>query len=295
MPSKVTAGTPAKCAQETTALTKAKRHLTLAKSAISKLKNTIRKAQKSKSRNKQDQLAKLQSQLQGLQTALARANTDAQDAQAKLLACKTGKPIPTATATPAPTATPLPTAPATPMSTPTPTDQFTLGSPAFLDGQPIAPTYNNIGDCGGSNTSVPLYWKNVPANTSAFALILVDTDAFFIHWNLFNIPGSTTSLPAGIPHQSTLPDGSKQTVNEFFFDPVVNAVQIQIGYGGPCPPSGMVHHYQFTLYALNAPIQSSDINLNDETSLSNYLSLDSPHHDMIIARTTLVGTVIRAQ
>jgi Raf kinase inhibitor-like YbhB/YbcL family protein len=177
------------------------------------------------------------------------------------------------------------------MSTPTPTDQFTLGSPAFLDGQPIPLTYNNNGGCGGSNASVPLYWKNVPANTSVFALILYDTDAVFTHWSIFNIPGSTTSLPAGIPQESTLPDGSKQTVKQFS-DPISG---VQIGYGGPCPPSGVVHHYQFTLYALKAPIQSSDINLNDEISLSNYLSLSSPHHDMIIASTTLVGTAMRPQ
>ena len=58
---------------------------------------------------------------------------------------------------------------------------------------------------------------------------------------LYNLPAETRALPEGLPALGQLPDGALQGRNDFG----------EIGYGGPCPPSGAPHHYVFTLYALD--------------------------------------------
>jgi len=59
----------------------------------------------------------------------------------------------------------------------------------------------------------------------------------------------------------------------------------KIGYIGPCPPPGKVHHYHFTLYALNATI-----NLPKGASLTAVKSAMEAH---VIGKTDLVGTFSR--
>ena len=63
----------------------------------------------------------------------------------------------------------------------------------------------------------------------------------FTHWVLFNLPTDSRELPEAVPVQAQLPDGSLQGKNDFRKN----------GYGGPCPPPGRPHRYQFTLYALD--------------------------------------------
>jgi phosphatidylethanolamine-binding protein (PEBP) family uncharacterized protein len=46
---------------------------------------------------------------------------------------------------------------------------------------------------------------------------------------------TTTELSEGVPKTGTLPDGSRQGVNDFK----------RVGYGGPCPPPGKAHRYFF--------------------------------------------------
>jgi Raf kinase inhibitor-like YbhB/YbcL family protein len=64
----------------------------------------------------------------------------------------------------------------------------------------------------------------------------------FVHWVLYDLPPTTRALPRGLPGRGSLADGAKQGFNEFH----------RVGYGGPCPPPGKVHHYWFRLYALDA-------------------------------------------
>jgi len=66
----------------------------------------------------------------------------------------------------------------------------------------------------------------------------------FTHWVLFNLPADTRELPEAVPAQSPLPSGALQGKNDFG----------KTGYGGPCPPPGSPHRYQFTLYALEKPL-----------------------------------------
>ncbi|MFL5303799.1 MAG: YbhB/YbcL family Raf kinase inhibitor-like protein [Polyangia bacterium] len=125
---------------------------------------------------------------------------------------------------------------------------FTLTSAAFKNNGTIAPKYsfNQMG-CTGENVSPPLEWKNPPAGTKSFALMVHDPDAptgsGWWHWVVYNIPAETTALPegAGAADGHALPKGTVQGNTDFG----------KPGWGGPCPPPGSgKHHYNFTLFAL---------------------------------------------
>lgn len=96
--------------------------------------------------------------------------------------------------------------------------------------------------CGGENRPPALHWSVVPNGTRSFALVVHDPDAplkgGFVHWILYDIPRSTRSLAAdrAIAGAQSGRNGAGST-----------------GYFGPCPPPGKVHHYNFTLYALDVP------------------------------------------
>jgi len=116
----------------------------------------------------------------------------------------------------------------------------TLSSPAFQQGGKIPGKYT----CEGQDISPELTWSEPPAGTQSLALIVDDPDApggVFTHWVLFNIPAESLGLPEAVPNQAQLTSGSLQGKNDFG----------KIGYGGPCPPPGGAHRYQFTLYALD--------------------------------------------
>ena len=120
------------------------------------------------------------------------------------------------------------------------TAAFTISSPAFTEGSTIPSKYTC--DAGQTNPSPALAWKDVPANTKSFVLIMHDPDAplagGFTHWVLFDIPATTTSLPENFQAGTVGTSG--------------NSGFRRAGYGGPCPPSGS-HHYHFMLSALDVP------------------------------------------
>jgi Raf kinase inhibitor-like YbhB/YbcL family protein len=109
---------------------------------------------------------------------------------------------------------------------------MTLSSQAFADGMAIPVLYT----CDGKDISPDLHWSNLPAKTQSIAIILSDEDApngVFYHWVLFNIPTKTTELA-----EATTTLAGKNTWGKS-------------QYNGPCPPKGALHHYTFTLYALD--------------------------------------------
>lgn len=118
---------------------------------------------------------------------------------------------------------------------------FTIASTTFKPNttMPIRTVYSQ---CGGTNVSPELHWKGAPRHTRGFALIAHDPDAphpgGWYHWVVYNLPASTHELVEG----ATLPP-AELGMTSFG----------SAGYGGPCPPAGKVHHYHFTLYALNKP------------------------------------------
>ena len=125
---------------------------------------------------------------------------------------------------------------------------FTLTSSAFKNNALMPPKYSfNAMGCTGENVSPPLEWKNPPAGTKSFALLVHDPDAptgsGWWHWLVYNIPADSTSLPegAGAADGKALPKGAIQGNTDFG----------KPGYGGPCPPPGSgKHHYNFRLVAL---------------------------------------------
>ncbi|MCX5657987.1 MAG: YbhB/YbcL family Raf kinase inhibitor-like protein [Candidatus Omnitrophica bacterium] len=114
----------------------------------------------------------------------------------------------------------------------------------------MSPTFeNNIRlpekyTCQGINVSPPLVWANVPDKTRSIAVICEDPDALrgvWIHWLVYDIPPESRKLEEAIPLNGILGNGAKQGLNDFG----------NIGYQGPCPPSGKEHRYFFKLYCLD--------------------------------------------
>jgi hypothetical protein len=121
-------------------------------------------------------------------------------------------------------------------------DAFTLDSPAFADGETIPEDFT----CEGRNVSPPLEWEKAPDGTVSFALVMDDPDApigTFTHWLICDLAGRLTGLPEGIPAQDVVRDAVSATQGQNGFK--------DVGYGGPCPPTGATHRYVFTLYALD--------------------------------------------
>ena len=125
--------------------------------------------------------------------------------------------------------------------------RFTLSSTDFTEGGTLASAqvFNEFG-CKGGNISPALAWRGAPAGTKSFALLMHDPDAptgsGWWHWVVYNIPAATTSLAAGAgdPKKGLMPAGAVQGRTDYG----------SVGYGGPCPPPGQPHHYNFRLYAL---------------------------------------------
>lgn len=115
--------------------------------------------------------------------------------------------------------------------------EFRLISPAFVDGGHIPVKFT----CDGEEHSPPLTWGGAPDGTRSYALIMHDPDAprgDFTHWLLFNIPDAISEI-------------QESTESDRVGEPATNDFE-NLGYGGPCPPSGNgAHRYLFTLYALD--------------------------------------------
>ena len=147
---------------------------------------------------------------------------------------------------------------------------LTVSSSAFHEGAEIPARYT----CEGQDISPPLNWSEPPAGTKSIALIVDDPDApggVFTHWVLFNLPSQTTELAEAMPAQAELPSGAQQGKTDFG----------RAGYGGPCPPPGRPHRYQFTVYALD-----QTLDLKAGASKGELFSAMSGH---ILAQGRLTG------
>jgi len=135
------------------------------------------------------------------------------------------------------------------------------------------------------NLSPPLDWRDLPAGTKSLVLICHDFDVpsraddvnrsdrevpadlprvEFFHWLLVDLPPTVSGFaegqwsrgftPRGKPGPAT--DGAaRQGLNDYtrwFADDAAMAGRY-FGYDGPFPPfnDSLVHHYVFTLYALD--------------------------------------------
>lgn len=145
---------------------------------------------------------------------------------------------------------------------------LTLTSTVITNQSTIPTTYS----CDGKNVSPPLKWSNVPDKTASFALILSDPDApkgMFYHWVIFNIPPHIKQLledAANIPAETIIAKNSWGNHE----------------YGGPCPPKGTTHRYQFKLYALDTML-TLDTNADAQ-------SVMAAMQNHILATATLTAT-----
>ena len=100
--------------------------------------------------------------------------------------------------------------------------------------------------CDGGWQSPPYSWANPPSDTASYALIMDDincTTRACVHWGLYNIPLTKTSLI--LDEKNTI--GNTQGINQGQAYTGVNE------YAPPCPPIGASPHiYTTTIYALDA-------------------------------------------
>lgn len=148
-----------------------------------------------------------------------------------------------------------------------PTGTFALTSTAIAPGGVIPTMYS----CRGTNVSPPLAWTGGPT-APGYALVFTDMSNGLVHSILWDIPGTTTSLPENIAKvaEPPVPAGSKQ--------PLAYDNQTR-GYLGPCP--GSTHTYRFDLYAVDA------YPLPGVTLASNRTAVRTA----ILARDTAVATL----
>ncbi|WP_158585418.1 YbhB/YbcL family Raf kinase inhibitor-like protein [Kitasatospora sp. SolWspMP-SS2h] len=159
---------------------------------------------------------------------------------------------------------------------------FTLTSPDFRDGGKL-PKWTEFGGpgsegapCQGKNLAPRLNWRNAPAGTLGYALLVNDPDAPLAggwhHWVLYDIPGTATRIDGHGTLQYT------QGANSFD----TNGMPV-VGWGGPCPPAtGQPHHYVFTLYALSTPTLPS--------AGLTYEQVTSAIQPYVLGATSIVGT-----
>ena len=183
-----------------------------------------------------------------------------------------------------------------------------LTSSSFDDGQPIPPRYAfcNAGADGGfsANKNPHLRWTGDPVSTRSFAIICHDPDvpaygdgvntpgetvehdrerANFYHWVLVNIPSDVSGKGTG-PCDFGL-QGINSYTDWFAGDDDMGGTYG--GYDGPCPPwnDERLHHYHFTLYALD----TDELDLDDagDFTAPDVIEAMKGH---VLAEAVLVGT-----
>ncbi len=166
-----------------------------------------------------------------------------------------------------------------------------LSSSSFRDGQPVPgvnafcvpdpQTHVTLAD----NRNPALAWEGLPEGTRSLVLLCHDPDVptkpddvneegrivpadlprcDFYHWVLVDIPVASSGIEEG-SHSSgvtargkdgpTAAAGMRHGLNNYtdWFDGDPDMGGQYFGYDGPCPPwnDSIVHHYIFTLYALD--------------------------------------------
>ena len=136
----------------------------------------------------------------------------------------------------------------TPGGAPNRPTPMVISSTGFEDGGVLPSQFSGL---SANPASPPLSWLNPPAGTMSYVLQVRDMEPLrdrnfvdVIHWFAFNIPGSASSLPQGVPATATLPDGTVQLAN-FSGKP---------GFIAPGAPPGAYHHYIVELFALDTAL-----------------------------------------
>lgn len=166
------------------------------------------------------------------------------------------------------------------------------------------------------NRNPHLAWSEAPVGTESFALIVHDPDVpskgddvnqegrevssdlprvNFYHWLLIDIPAEVREIAAGsqsdgiTPHGKrgpAAPGGMRHGINNYT-EWFANDSQMEgdyFGYDGPCPPwnDSIMHHYVFTLYALD----TKELSIDGELTSENVLAALKGH---VLAEASLTG------
>jgi Raf kinase inhibitor-like YbhB/YbcL family protein len=144
------------------------------------------------------------------------------------------------------------------------------------------------------NRNPHLRWSGVPSGTKSLALVCVDSDVptrpddvnkegvtvsadlprtDFYHWVLVDLPADRAAIGEGEFSRGVTakgkpgpegPQGTRQGLNNYtqWFEGDADMGGRYFGYDGPGPPwnDELVHHYHFTLYALDVsrcPVEGS--------------------------------------
>lgn len=166
-----------------------------------------------------------------------------------------------------------------------------LTSESFVDGGviPVEFAFGRIDPkqhvALSDNRNPHLAWDGVPPGTRSFAIICHDYDVpskpddvnqegrevpadlprvDFYHWVLVDLPADCRSVAAGSHSDGVTPKGkpgpaapggARHGINDYtsWFASDPDMAGDYYGYDGPCPPwnDSIVHHYTFTLYALD--------------------------------------------
>ena len=155
---------------------------------------------------------------------------------------------------------------------------MTLTTTAFADGGMIPARHAQA----GRDVSPPLSWSGAPDSTQSFVLIVHDADAAIgdgtddlLHWMVWGIPATMTSLPEGVPQGPQGANGLRQISGTGPY------------YRGPAAPStGPAHHYLFELYALDVPVNVPAVGLAPPATRAAVLAAMASH---IRGKGVLVG------
>ena len=160
-----------------------------------------------------------------------------------------------------------------------------LTSTSFPDGAQIPPKYTQA----GAQVSPALTWTNAPPNTQSFVLHMHDmegarnrTTEDQLHWLIWNIPSSTTSLSEGVPQGPDLKDGSHQT-----------SASGNGMYRGPgAAAAGPLHHYVFEIYALDTKV---DIAANASDPFDTRAKVLSAIQGHVVGKAVYMGLFHRPE
>ncbi len=129
---------------------------------------------------------------------------------------------------------------------PTAIQTMSLTTSAWGDGGLIPAKYTQA----GPELSPGIQWSGAPQGTASYVLTFTDLDTAvsnsvdgILHWMLWNIPATTTSVGQGAPEGFEWPDGTRQIS--------VSGSR----YRGPAAQaSGPLHHYALEIYALDTKL-----------------------------------------
>lgn len=198
--------------------------------------------------------------------------------------------------------------------------KVTLGG--IGNGKPIPTKYafcvpaeqNHTGP--GANKNPKISWSKGPKGTRSYAIIAQDPDVptdfsnankegktlaadlprrSFYHWVLVDIPANVTAIPEGGDSDGRVIHGKPpgpakigvRGINEYTSAFATNEAMKGNygGYDGPCPPWNdlRLHHYHFTVYALDVP----NLNLSGNFTGPDALAAMKGH---ILAQGEAIGT-----